>query len=284
MTHTLSSAGAPAHSSRAGAASRASLASRVASLAYGTATYALFLGTFLYVIGFVAGRFVPKHIDSGAAAPWKEALLVNGGFLALFAIQHTIMARPAFKKRWTKIVPEPMERSIFVLCASSILLLLFWQWRPNRAVIWEIDQPALEVLLIGVSLAGWAILFISSFLIDHFDLFGLRQVTLYLRGRDYTPPRFVERSLYKKIRHPLMTGVLLGVWATPLMTLGHLVLAAGLTAYILVGVRFEERDLIKAHGEAYEAYRQRTRKFFPIPGPRNLAPVGAKKTEGQGTA
>ena len=257
---------------------------RLGVFLFGVLAYLAFFVTILYLIGFVGNFVVPKAIDTGTEISLVYAVPINLLLISLFAIQHTIMARPAFKKRWTKIVPEPMERSIFVLCASSILLLLFWQWRPNRAVIWEIDQPALEVLLIGVSLAGWAILFISSFLIDHFDLFGLRQVTLYLRGRDYTPPRFVERSLYKKIRHPLMTGVLLGVWATPLMTLGHLVLAAGLTAYILVGVRFEEHDLIKAHGEAYEAYRQRTRKFFPIPGPRNLAPVGAKKTEGQGTA
>lgn len=257
---------------------------RLSIFLFGVLAYLVFVVAFLYLIGFTGNFAVPKAIDTGAEGPVVYAVLVDLLLISLFAIQHTIMARPAFKKRWTQIVPEPMERSIFVLMASSILLLLFWQWQPNRTVIWRIDQPVLEVLLIGVSLAGWGILFVSSLLIDHFDLFGLRQVTLYLGGSDYTPPAFVERALYKKMRHPLMTGVLLGVWSTPLMTLGHLVLAAGFTAYIFIGVTFEERDLIEAHGESYEAYRRRTRKFFPFPKPRSLEAIGAQKPERQGMA
>ena len=238
---------------------------RISVFLFGVVAYMMFFVTILYLIAFVGNYFVFKSIDTGTEASVVSTVVINLLLISLFAIQHTIMARPAFKEWFTKIVPKPMERSVFVFLASGILMIMFWQWQPNRFVIWETNHQALKVLLIGVSLTGWGILFVSSFLIDHFDLFGLRQVYLYLRGRDYTPPHFVERALYKKIRHPLMTGVLLGIWSTPSMTLGHLVLAIGLTSYILVGVTFEERDLIKAHGESYESYRRRTQKFFPLP-------------------
>ena len=232
---------------------------------YGVLAYLTFFVAIVYLIGFAGNFFVPKSVDTGRETSTWNAVAVNLLLIGLFAVQHTVMARPAFKQRWKEILPEPIERSTFVLCASAILLFLYWQWQPIPAIVWDIRPPALRTVVVGVSLAGWALLFISSFLIDHFDLFGLRQVTLQLRGKDYTQPRFVERSVYKMIRHPLMTGVLLGIWAAPTMTVGHLVLALGLTGYILVGVMFEERDLIRAHGAAYEAYRRRTRKFFPIP-------------------
>ncbi len=232
---------------------------------YGLLAYLAFFGTILYLIGFVGNFWVPKSIDTGAEISPLPAAVVDLLLIGLFAVQHTIMARPGFKAWWKKTLPEPMERSTFVLLASGVLLLLFWQWQPMKTTIWHIEPPVMRALLIAVSMAGWALLFVSSFLIDHFDLFGLRQVYLCLRGKEYTPPRFVERSIYKVIRHPLMTGVLLGIWATPTMTLGHLVFAVGLTGYIIIGVSFEERDLIKTYGDAYEAYRRRTRKFFPFP-------------------
>jgi methanethiol S-methyltransferase len=238
---------------------------RISIFLYGVLAYLAFLVAILYLIGFVGNFFVPKSIDSGAETSTIQAVVVNLLLIGLFAVQHTIMARPAFKSWWKQILPEPMERSTFVLFASGILLLLFWQWQPIKTTIWHIEQPVLRVLLISISMAGWGLLFFSSFLIDHFDLFGLRQVTLFLRGKEYTQPRFVERSVYRVIRHPLMTGVLFGIWAAPTMTLGHLVLAVGLTGYIIVGVMFEERDLVRMHGESYEEYRRRTRKFFPIP-------------------
>lgn len=247
---------------------------RLCYFTYGLIAYCVFFGTILYLIGFVGNFFVPKSIDSGHEGPVGPSIALNLLLIGLFAIQHTIMARPAFKRRWKRIVPEPLERSTFVLFASAILVLLFWQWKPVTAIVWHIENSAAQVTLIGTSLLGWGLLFFSSFLIDHFDLFGLRQVYLYLRGKSYVQPRFVERSLYKVIRHPLMTGVLLGIWATPTMTVGHFVFALGLTAYIALGVIFEERDLLKAHGDSYERYRRRTRKFLPIPRvPKISAPV-----------
>ena len=242
----------------------ASMASRITILAAGSAIYALFLATFLYVIAFVGDVFVPKTIDSGAAGPLGVAIAVNGAFLALFALQHAIMARPEFKARWTKVVPRAIERSLFVLATCTILLLMVWQWRPMPGIVWE-TSGALAWGLIGLSALGWLTVLVSTFLIDHFELFGLRQVVLHALGKPYEPPRFRERALYKLVRHPIMLGFLIAFWATPVMTQGHLLFALLTTGYILVGVQLEERDLVRAHGERYLNYRRRVRGILPLP-------------------
>lgn len=240
---------------------------------YGLFGYLLFFITILYAIGFVASVGVPKAINDGPVVGIAEALLVNGLILVLFVVQHTIMARPAFKKWITRYIPKSMERSTFVILASSILLLLFWQWRPMPTVIWEVQQPMLWWALFGLSMFGWFIVFFSSFLIDHFDLFGLRQVILQLRGMPYEERPFVVRSLYRFVRHPLMLGFLIAFWATPMMTWGHLFFAVMTTGYIFFGINVEERDLIKHHGESYLAYRRRTSMILPLKAP--IPPVSA---------
>lgn len=247
------------------AASRpASMASRITILAAGTAIYALFLATFLYMIAFVGNVFVPKTIDSGSAGPLGVAIAVNAAFLALFAVQHAIMARPGFKARWTRVVPREIERSLFVLAASVILCLMVWQWRPMPGIVWQ-TSGALAWALTGLSALGWLIVLVSTFLIDHFELFGLRQVVLHALGKPYEPPRFRERALYKLVRHPIMLGFLIAFWATPVMTQGHLLFALLTTGYILVGVQLEERDLVRVHGDSYLDYRRRVRGILPLP-------------------
>ena len=243
---------------------RDSLAGRVAALLYGALAYVFFLGTFLYMIGFVAGALVPKHIDSGAVGPWSEALLVNGGFLALFALQHAIMARPAFKRRWTRIVPKVVERSTFVLVTCTILTAMVVLWRPLPQVVWHVEGASASALW-ALSAVGWGTVLLSSFLIDHFELFGLRQVVRHFRGLPEEAPRFRERWLYRLVRHPLMLGFLLAFWSTPHMTVGHLFFAVMCTGYILVGTRIEERDLVAAHGESYLDYRRRVPGLLPWP-------------------
>ena len=234
-------------------------------LTYGIIAYVAFLVTILYAIGFVGNWVVPKSIDTGTTGPIGQSILINVVLLSLFAIQHTIMARPAFKTWWTKIIPVSIERSTFVLATSLLLLLLFWQWRPMPTVIWHIDQPVISTVLQGLSLVGWMMVFYSSFLIDHFDLFGLRQVILHFRGKEYTHPTFVVRSLYRWIRHPLMAGFLVAFWFTPTMTHGHLLFAVVTTGYIFFGIWVEERDLAKVLGEEYAKYRQRTAMIIPFP-------------------
>ncbi len=241
---------------------------RVAAVLYGLVAYASFLVTILYAIGFVSSLVVPKAINDGPVGPAGTAVLVNMLLLGLFAVQHTIMARPAFKAWWTGIIPRSIERSTFVIAASACLLLLFWLWRPLPSVIWHVENAAGRGLLAGLSLAGWAIVFYSSFLIDHFDLFGLRQVVLHARGIEYRHHPFVERSLYRFIRHPLMAGFLIAFWVTPDMTVGHLLFAGVTTAYILFGITIEERDLVKFLGDDYMAYRRRTPMLIPHPGRR----------------
>jgi protein-S-isoprenylcysteine O-methyltransferase Ste14 len=234
-------------------------------VAYGLVAYAAFFVTFLYAIGFVSSLGVPKAINDGPVGPAGTAILVNVLLLGLFAVQHTIMARPAFKAWWTRIIPKPIERSTFVLAASACLLLLFWLWRPLPSSIWHVENAVGRGVLIGISMVGWAIVLYSSFLIDHFDLFGLRQVVLHARGIEYRHHPFVERSLYRLIRHPLMAGFIIAFWVTPDMTVGHLLFAGVTTAYILFGITVEERDLVKFLGDDYLAYRRRTPMLIPHP-------------------
>jgi len=236
---------------------------RTIALAYGLLAYAAFLATILYAIGFVGNFVVPKSIDSGPVVPAPEAFWINTLLLGLFAVQHSVMARPAFKSWWTRLVPKPVERSTFVLIASLLVMLLMWQWRAMPAIVWHIQQPLIRAPLIALSLAGWLLVFYTSFVIDHFDLFGLRQVFLYLRNRDYVHPPFMERSVYKLVRHPLMAGFLVAFWVTPTMTAGHLLFAVLATAYILVGITLEERDLLSILGQEYRGYRTRTPMLLP---------------------
>ncbi|MHC4470588.1 MAG: methanethiol S-methyltransferase [Planctomycetota bacterium] len=237
--------------------------SRILVFVYGLIAYVAFLAAFLYAIGFVGNSVVPKSIDSGVEGPATTSILINMLLLGLFAVQHTIMARPGFKAWWTTIVPRSVERSTFVLATSLLLMLLFWQWRPMGAIVWSVDSALPRTILTGVSLAGWGLVLYGSFLIDHFDLFGLRQVLLHLRGRPYKHHPFMERSVYRLIRHPLMAGFIIAFWATPTMTEGHLLFACVTTAYIFFGIKMEERDLLKMLGDDYRRYHARTPMLLP---------------------
>lgn len=241
-----------------------SLRGRVGIFAFGLVAYAAFFATILYAIAFVANWPVPKSIDSGSASPLGPALAINSAMLLLFVLQHTIMARPWFKRAWTRIVPAPMERSIFVLAASACLALVFWQWRPLPTVIWHVDSTPLRAAISGLSLLGWAIVFASSFMVSHWDLFGLRQVWTNLRGQSPEPIAFRVVGLYRLVRHPLMLGFIIAVWATPTMTVGHLFFAGMITSYIFIGTAFEEHDLIAHFGERYETYRRAVPSIFPF--------------------
>ena len=237
---------------------------RWAVFAYGVASYAIFFATFLYAIGFIGNLWVPKTMDSPRDVALGTALLVNLGLLGLFAVQHSVMARPAFKRWWTRIVPEAAERSTYVLFSSLALIALFWFWQPMGGVIWEVSAPLGVDIAYAIYAAGWALLLYCTFLIDHFDLFGLRQVWLQLVGRPFTPLAFKTPWLYRQMRHPLYVGWLMIFWATPRMTVTHLVFAVMTTAYILVAIQLEERDLIAAHPE-YAEYKKRVPMLLPIP-------------------
>jgi protein-S-isoprenylcysteine O-methyltransferase Ste14 len=232
---------------------------------YGALAYGTFLAAFLYAIGFVGNWIVPKSIDSGTPGPLIPSLLVNACLLATFVVQHTVMARPAFKRWWVRLVPRSVERSTFVLLASAILLTLFWQWRPLPQPLWTLTHPAARWSLTGLSLLGWGIVLLASFMVSHFDLFGLRQTWLRFRGQAYRPVGFRLVGLYTLVRHPLMLGFLIAFWATPTMTQGHLFFAIMTTGYIMMGIWFEERDLVAEHGERYLEYRRQTPALLPLP-------------------
>lgn len=235
---------------------------RVAALLYGALSYLVFFGSSLYAMGFIGNYFVPKSIDSGVAANLTEAILIDMALLGAFAAQHSVMARPAFKRWWTTIVPSQCERSTYVLLSSLILLLIFWQWRPITATIWQANG-LLATALISIYWAGWVVVLGSTYMIDHFDLLGLRQVFAALRGAVPAAPTFKTPLLYRLVRHPIMLGFVIVFWAAPQMSAGHLLFAALSTGYILVGIQLEEHDLIAVFGDRYKQYRQRVPMLFP---------------------
>jgi methanethiol S-methyltransferase len=237
--------------------------SRFIAFLYGLASYVVFFVTFLYAIGFVSGLVVPKTIDTGTVVPIAEALIVNLLLMSLFAIQHSVMARKQFKQWWTQFVPKSVERSTYVLFASLALLLLFWQWRPVPTVVWRIDNPLIAMAVIGLSLAGWLIVLTSTFLINHFELFGLHQVTNNLAGHPMPVPRFHTPLYYKFVRHPIYLGFIIAFWAAATMTVGHLLFAAVTAAYIFVGILLEERDLVDLFGNDYLRYKDRVSMMVP---------------------
>ena len=244
---------------------------KVLFLAYGIVAYLIFFGTFCYAVGFVSTLLVPKHIDSVPQSSLSYAFLVNAALLSLFALQHSIMARPAFKQWWTRFVPEPIERSTYVLLSSLCLLLLFWYWQPLGGIIWQVESETIQLVLKYLCLFGFGIVLVSTFLINHFDLFGLRQVWFHFTGKNYEPLPFRTPLFYKYVRHPLYLGFMIAFWATPTMTAAHLFFAIMTTGYMLVAIQFEENDLVKHFGAKYQEYKT----FAPM-----LIPFtkGSKKT------
>jgi methanethiol S-methyltransferase len=239
--------------------------SRAIALLYGVLCYLVFLVAFLYAIGFVGNLVVPKSIDSSEPGAFWPSLLVNLGLLGLFAVQHSVMARPGFKRWWTRIVPQPVERSTYVLFASLALILLYWQWRPLPEVVWSVESGAGRAVLWTLFALGWGLVLVSTFMISHAHLFGVKQVHQYWRRQEAALPGFQTPGLYRYLRHPIMAGFLIAFWATPVMTVGHLVFALATSGYILVAVQLEERDLVHAFGERYQAYRERVPMFIPRP-------------------
>ena len=232
---------------------------------YGAVSYLVFFVAFLYAIGFVGSIVVPRTVDHALVAPIGQAAVVDSLLLGLFAVQHSVMARPAFKRWWTRIVPQPIERSTYVLISSLVLLLLYWQWRSMPAQIWDVRLPAARLGLWALFWAGWVIALVSTFMIGHFDLFGLRQVYLAWRGQPYTDIAFRAPLFYRVVRHPLMLGFIIAFWAAPTMTVGRMLFAAATTAYILIALQLEERDLLAALGTQYRDYRRQVPMLVPRP-------------------
>ena len=251
----------------------------IIAVLYGAAAYVVFLGTILYAIAFVGNFVVPKTIDSGASGPVLTSIAINACLLGVFAVQHSVMARPGFKRWWTQFVPKSVERSTFVLFASAALLLLYWQWRPLPSLVWNVTNPIFAPTLIAIGWMGWALVLVSTFLINHFELFGLRQVFARMLGREVPPPTFRTPLFYRWVRHPLYVGFILAFWSTPTMSAGHLLFAIATTGYILIGIWFEERDLIAHFGERYLRYRSEVGMLLPRSFKRHSAATSHKTSE-----
>lgn len=248
------------------------------AFAYGLVCYLFFLAVFLYAVGFVGNFVVPKTIDSGTEGAFWTSLLINLGLLGLFGLQHSVMARSGFKRWWTQIVPKPVERSTYVLFSSLALAILFWQWRPMPDVVWQVENATGRGFLWGAQALGWAIVLAGTYMISHAHLFGLKQVHEHLQGEEPSPPEFKTPGFYRHVRHPLMTGFVIAFWATPDMTVGHLVFALCTTGYILVALRFEERDLVRHFGDKYRAYRERVPMLLPRLWPEDMGSAGEGST------
>jgi len=239
---------------------------KLVAFLYGIVAYLVFAVVIVYSLGFISGLVVPKMIDSGPAGPLVESIVINLVLMTIFALQHSVMARPKFKKWWTTVVPKSVERSTYVLLASLALALVFWQWRPIPGVVWEAKDPTIAGSLLYLGLLGWVLVFLSTFMINHFELFGLHQVANNLAGKPMPPMKFKAPMLYNVVRHPIYLGFIIFVWATPVMTAGHLLFAAVVTAYIFVGIALEEHDLIAVFGDEYRGYRQRVAMIVPFIG------------------
>jgi protein-S-isoprenylcysteine O-methyltransferase Ste14 len=239
---------------------------KLAAFLYGIVAYLVFAIVIMYSLGFVSGLVVPKTIDSGPVGPLVESIVINLVLLTIFALQHSVMARPQFKTWWTTIVPKSVERSTYVLLASLVLALVFWQWRPIPGAVWEVKEPTIAASLLYLGLLGWVLVFLSTFMINHFELFGLHQVANNLAGKPMPPMKFKTPMLYNVVRHPIYLGFIIFVWATPVITAGHLLFAAVVTAYIFVGIALEEHDLIAVFGDEYRRYRQRVAMIVPFIG------------------
>jgi len=239
---------------------------RLSVFLYGVLCYVVFFATFLYAIGFVCNLYVPRSLDGPPVGPLASSLMIDLGLLLLFALQHSVMARPAFKRWWTRLIPEPAERSTYVIASSIALIILFAFWQPLGGVVWSVTQPTAVIVLYSLCAFGWLLVLVSTFLLNHFDLFGLRQVWLYLNGVPYRHIGFRTPGPYRLVRHPLYVGWLFAFWATPVMTVTHLLFAIATTGYILVAIQFEERDLVDSLGEPYRSYRQRVPMLIPFLG------------------
>jgi protein-S-isoprenylcysteine O-methyltransferase Ste14 len=242
---------------------------------FGVVAYGVTLVAILYLIGFTGNFIVPKSIDSGTAGPLLQSIIVDTLLIGLFAIQHSVMARPGFKRWWTRIVPSSVERSTYVLFASFALLILYWQWQPIPTPVWTVDNPAVAEAVDAIFWLGWVVLVASTFLINHYELFGLSQVFARLFGKQLPDAKFRTPLLYRYVRHPIYLGILLAVWATPEMTVGHLLFALVITAYILIGIQLEEHDLIQQFGDRYRRYRQHAAMLVPLPGRKFAGPEDA---------
>jgi protein-S-isoprenylcysteine O-methyltransferase Ste14 len=240
------------------------MSKRLGFFVYGVVCYAIFFATFLYAVGFIGGFAVPTTLDGPARGPLAQAIAIDAALLGAFAVQHSLMARRWFKERWTRIVPAPIERSTYVLFSSLALILLFWQWRPLGGAVWSVETPAARLVLYALFAFGWGLVLVSTFLINHFDLFGLRQVWLYLRGRPYTMLHFRTPGPYRLVRHPLYVGWFFAFWMTPTMTFAHLLFAVATTGYILIAIQLEERDLVAEFGASYEEYRRQVPMLVPF--------------------